>query len=183
MSKLNDIKSKLKLVHGLILTQIDFCNASLYGLPKTDLHGLQVILNAAVRIIVNMLRYSTDRITPGAIELHFLPVKARIEFKICLLAHKSLLSGEPQYIKNLLQPVPISSLRSSTSNRIIESFLSMQLIIKRAFCHCTPRLYNQLPLEQRTFDDLSTFKKKLKIYLFNRAYDLENLVTNDKYKV
>ena len=58
--KFIDREFKLKFVHGFILTQIDFCNALLYGLPKADLHRLQMILNAAVRIIVNMLRYSTD---------------------------------------------------------------------------------------------------------------------------
>ena len=183
ISKFIDRESKLKLVHSLILTQIDFCNALLYGLPNTDLHGLQMILNAAVRIIMNMPRYSTDRITPRAIELHFLPVKARIEYKICLLAHKSLLSGEPRYLKNLLQPVPISSLRSSASNRLIEPFLSRQITQERAFGHCAPRLYNQLPYELRNIDDLSTFKKKLKTYLFGRAYDMESLDTRHEYKV
>ena len=91
--KFIDREFKLKLVHGLILTQIDFCKALLYGLPNTDFHGFQMILNAAVRIIVHMPRYSTDTITQRAIELHFLPVKVRIDFKICLLAHKSLLLG------------------------------------------------------------------------------------------
>ena len=66
-SKLIDRESKLKLVHGLILTQIEFCNALLYGLPNTSFHGLQMILNATVRIIVIMPRYTTDRITQRAI--------------------------------------------------------------------------------------------------------------------
>ena len=57
ISKFIHRESKLKqLVHGFILTQIDFCNALLYGLANTDLHGLQMILNAAVRIILNMPR-------------------------------------------------------------------------------------------------------------------------------
>ena len=77
-SKFIDRKSKPKLVHGLIMTHIDFCIALSYGIPNTDLHGLQMILNAAVRIIVNIPKYSTDRITPRAIEIHFLPVKIRI---------------------------------------------------------------------------------------------------------
>ena len=84
ISKFIDRKSKLKLVHGLILKQIDFCNALLYGLPNTELHGQKMILIAAVRIILSMPRYSTDRFTPNAFELHFSPVKARIEFEICL---------------------------------------------------------------------------------------------------
>ena len=64
MSKFIDRESRLKLVHGLILTQIDFCNALLYGLRIIDLHGLQMFLSAAGRIIVNMLKYSTARINP-----------------------------------------------------------------------------------------------------------------------
>ena len=83
-----------------------------------------MIPNAAVRIIVNMPRFGTDRITPRAIELHFLPVKARKVFKLYLLAYKSLVSGEPRYVKNLKQPVSISSFCSLTSNRLVEPFLS-----------------------------------------------------------
>ena len=64
ISNVIDRESKLKLLHGLILTQIYFCNALLYGLPNTDFHGLQMILKAAVKIIVNMPRYSSDKITP-----------------------------------------------------------------------------------------------------------------------
>ena len=61
---------------------MNLCNALLYGLPNADLVVLQMILNSAVRIIVNMPRFSTDKITPKAIKLHFLPVKAGIEFRI-----------------------------------------------------------------------------------------------------
>ena len=52
-----------------------------------------------------MPKYNTDRITKRAIVLHFLPIKARVEFKLCLLGHKCLLSGETLYIEKLLQPV------------------------------------------------------------------------------
>ena len=86
MSKFTDRESKLKLMHDLILTQIEFSNALQYGLPNTDLHSMQMILNADVRIVVKMPRYSTDRFTPRAIELYLLPVKARTELKICLFA-------------------------------------------------------------------------------------------------
>ena len=87
-------------MHDLILTRIDFCNALLYGLLNTELHGPQMILNASLRIIVNMPRYSTVKNTARDIEMHFLPVKARIELKIGLLAHKILLSGEPRILRN-----------------------------------------------------------------------------------
>ena len=47
-SKLIDRESKLKLVDFSVLTQIDFCNAFSYGLPNTDLYGIQMIMNASV---------------------------------------------------------------------------------------------------------------------------------------
>ena len=63
-----DRESKMKLVNCSILTQINFFNALLYELPSANLHGPQKILNAAVRYLANMPRYSTDRIAPKAIE-------------------------------------------------------------------------------------------------------------------
>ena len=78
ISKFNDRESKLKLIHGLILTQIDFCNALLYGLTNKVLHCIQMILSVAARIIVKIPRYSLDIFTPRENELHLLPIKARI---------------------------------------------------------------------------------------------------------
>ena len=54
----------------------------------------------------------------------------------------------------------------------------MAITQKCSFCHYAPRLYNMLLFELRKIDDLSTFKKKLKTFYFEKAYDLENLVIN-----
>ena len=46
------------------------------------------------------------------IKLHWLPIKARIEFKICLIVFKALRFGQPKYIADMLSPpVTISHLR------------------------------------------------------------------------
>ena len=78
---------------------------------------LKCFPDSAVRAFVNMPRANTDLLTtPKVINLHFLSVKARIEFKICFLAHTTFLSTEPRYIKNLLQAVMISSFCRLTSS-------------------------------------------------------------------
>ena len=128
-----------------------------------------MILITPVRIIINMARYSTYRITPKAIELHCLPLEAGMEFKICLLAHKSLLSGEPRYFWNLHQSVPTSYLHSSASSRLVEPFLLSQLNFKPSLSHYATCTWNQRPYEVRTCDDLSTFKKKL-ITFFSKKH-------------
>ena len=46
-----------------------------------------------------------EHVTSALIDLHWLPIAARIEFKICVLAYKSLNSTAPAYISDMLQPV------------------------------------------------------------------------------
>ena len=47
--------------------------------------------------------------------MHWLPIKARIEFKICLIVFKALRFGQPKYIADMLSPpvtIPHLTLRS-----------------------------------------------------------------------
>ena len=43
------------------------------------------------------------RITPVFIDLHWLPIKARIIFKICVLTYQAMNTGKPEYIRDQLQ--------------------------------------------------------------------------------
>jgi hypothetical protein len=60
--------------------RLDYCNALLYGLPICLISKLERVQNAAARLIFEAPRYC--HITPLLIELHWLNIKRRIEFKI-----------------------------------------------------------------------------------------------------
>ena len=85
--------SLLNLVHAFITSRLDYCNALLYGLPKEQITKLQHVKNAAARVVMGIGKYS--HITPVLYELHWLPVQARIQFKITLLAFKAIHSLAP----------------------------------------------------------------------------------------
>ena len=66
------------LVRTLVLSRLDYGNSVLVGLSEEQLHKLQKVQNTAARII--SLTTKRDHITPVLKNLHWLPIKARIEF-------------------------------------------------------------------------------------------------------
>ena len=184
ISRFIDRGSRMKLIHGLVLTVIDFCNSLYYGLPNCDLHAFQMIINSAARIVEGMARFSRDRITPVCINLHFLPFKARIEYKICLLTYKALRFGEPKYLADLLTRFSTErdmSLRSIEFDRLDEPMISRLSTVNRCFAYSAPRLYNKIPHHIRQIDTVQLFKKKLKTFMFQKAYDMQTETINPEF--
>ena len=63
-----------------------YCKSLLYGLPNYQLNKLQRVLNASARLVCNAPRFC--HISPLLRGLHWLPVKARIQNRYCLLRSK-----------------------------------------------------------------------------------------------
>ena len=163
---------------------MDYCNSVYYDLPNTTLRKLQKIQNRAARLITSTYIY--DRITPALITLHWLPIKARIIYKLCLMTYKTITSGLPKYLNDYLKPFKLET--SMTLRHATEQFRfleprSNKKISDRAFVNCAPRLFNKLPSEVKESLDIVQFKKKLKTYLFLEAYDLDLKETNPGFKL
>ena len=86
-----DTSTAKKLVQALVLCHLDYCNSLLYNMPDSQLGKLQIIKNSAARLITGTKKYSP--ITPVLQQLHWLPVKSRISFKILLLTFQCLHNG------------------------------------------------------------------------------------------
>src|SRR4029434_4743525 len=67
------------LVQTLVISRLGYCNALLTGLPAFLVKPLQMVQNAAVCLVFNQPKRA--HVTPLLIELHWLPVAARIKFK------------------------------------------------------------------------------------------------------
>ncbi len=88
------------LVHAYVTNKLDNCNSVLYGLPNYVITKLQYVQNSAARLLTSTHKF--DHITPVLIQLHWLPVKFRIDFNILLLTFKALHNKAPEYICNLI---------------------------------------------------------------------------------
>ncbi len=69
-------------------SRLDYCNALLGGCPASSINKLQVVQNAAARVLTRSRKY--DHITPILQSLHWLPIKFCISYNILLLTYKAL---------------------------------------------------------------------------------------------
>ena len=100
------------LVQAFVISRIDYCNSLLAGLPACTFKPLQMIQNAAARLVFNQPK--TAHVTPLLKTLHWLPVAARIKFKTLTFAFKAATKTAPTYLNSLIQVyTPSRSLRSA----------------------------------------------------------------------
>ena len=144
----NDFVSRkilVTLVHSLIVSEVDYYNSLFIGLPNVFLKKVQSVLNRAARLIFNLpLRVPA---APSLIELHWLPLKARIEFKICLITFKALKFNKPSYIRELLS---FSSHESTLGLRNADDPYRLHKpraigemgFVNRSFSYIAPSLYS-----------------------------------------
>ena len=164
-------KDTEKMVHAFISSTLDYGNTLLYGVSQTQLHKLQVLQNSAARLIEKLKKH--DHITETLINLHWLPVRARIDFKILLYTWKALNDRAPPYIRNMLElRDETRSLRNPIGSYLKIPNCNRITLGGNAFSVVAPSLWNQLPLELRGTDSERIFRKTLKTILFKKYYSL-----------
>src|SRR5688572_12836464 len=166
------LRAATVLIHSFVLTRLDYCDGVLLDLPEFRLHQLQIVQNAAARLLADLPKYShiSDYMRR---ELHWLPVADRVQFKIATLVWKATTGTAPDYIAELCLPIGTQTgrraLRSASRNDLIVPPFRTTTRARRDFSIAAPRIWNALPPSVRAARgyNFMVFSRLLKTQFFS----------------
>ena len=163
----DDIKS---LVNAVVIERIDNCNAIYTGLSVHHITRLQRLQNSCARVIYGARR--RDHVSGLLKQLHWLPIRQRIIFKVLCLIFKCLHNTAPSYLSDVLP--------QTVGNRFVRIPRTKTSYGDHAFCRFGPIYWNALPANVTSSQSIANFKSKLKHYLFSSSGDYFN--TLNRYR-
>ena len=158
------------LVASYILSRLDYCNCLLLGTANSVIQPLQKIQNFAARLVLLAPRHHHS--TPLLEKLHWLPILERIKSKVACMCFSAMNGSGPAYLSELLHVyTPSRTLRSSSNTRMLEIQQCKRKIHGfHTFSCFGPVIWNSLPQDLRHCSTLSSFKAKLKTFLFSQYF-------------
>ena len=126
------------LLCAFILSHLDYFNCLLAGCQQFLIDRFLKVQNAAARLICRTKKL--DHVQPIFQSLHWLPIRARIQYKISMLCFNVITGTGPQYLSELLHLyTPSRDLRSSAYTRILKIPRSNSKAFgQRSFSHIGP---------------------------------------------
>ena len=104
-------------------------------------------------------------------DLHWLPVRHRISFKIATVTFRVLQSQQRSYLSSLIpRYVPARALRSSSFFSICVPPRKTTMAASKSFSSVASNIWNALPNHLSSIPTLPVFRRALKHHLFLLAY-------------
>ena len=157
------------LVSAFVLSRIDYCNSLPFGSTHDVTSHLQRLQNYAARVILRLPMSSS--ITIHLKSLYWLPVKVRSTCKITCLCYHCHSSTAPSYVTDMLHKKPLHTRSSSYTMPLVNGpALSKATLGDRSFSFASSSVWNSIPNDVRCAPSLSSYKFRLKTYLFRSVY-------------
>ncbi len=153
------------IVQALVISRLDYCNAFLAGLPSCIIKPLQMIQNAAARLVFSEPKRA--HVTPF-FTLHWLTGCSCIKLKTLMLAYRTATGSAPAYFHSLMTIyIPSRSLRSASERRLVVPSQRGTKSLSRMISFTIPGWWDELPTLIWNAESLTIFKPHLKTHLFH----------------
>ena len=126
---------------------------------------LQVAQNKAARLVTGHNCYTPTRKLLAACK--WLSVRQLVMYQSLVLAHKSIISGTPLYLKKKFCTEYNYQTRQATTGSVRRAPApnSQHNFSHNCFCSRASRDYNQLPADIRSCRTINSFKDKLRAWI------------------
>ena len=153
---------------AIVGSRSDYCNSLLAGTSVSNLARLQLVQNTLARVVTEKSCFC--HITPVLSDLHWLPVRHTINFKIATITFKVLQFQQPSYLAALIpRYVPTRSLRSSSISLCVPN-RKTRMAKSKSFSSVASSYWNKLPGHLSSISTLHAIRKRLKHHLFLSAF-------------
>ena len=157
------------IAFSVVGSRLDYANAVLYGVSSKNIQRLQRIQNALVRCVVDSKVHRSSNALLK--RLHWLPIHQRNDFKFAMLAFLARSSATSSYLNSSVSRyLPSRTLRSQDTCLLVVP-RTKTVFGSRAFRVTAPTVFNSLPQDIRSTDNISTFCRLLKTFYFRNAFD------------
>ena len=151
MKRFAPLNVRKNLIEALIFSRIDYCNSLFYHEQQQYINRIQKLQNACGSFVLKKYCRIKDVISLG-----WLPINKRIEFSILKLTHKALyLETYPKYLK-------LEFKSSKRLLRITDEHKITVPIFDKSFSGTSSRLFNKLPSNIRSDNNLTSFSRQLR---------------------
>jgi len=99
-SQISDSGRYKILILSLVISHLDDCNDIVFRISERELQKLQRIQNICAKLVLQ--RGNHDSSKDALFELHLVPFKARINFKIPCKMYNCFIGNAPVYLTELL---------------------------------------------------------------------------------
>ena len=159
-----------KIIHACVTSRLDFYNSLLLGCTDKLKRKLQLVQNNAARVITGLRK--REHITPILIQLHWLPIKARISFKVLSIIHKAIHDSHcPDYMKSfIIFNGNTRTLRSTADVFKLLPQIPKLSVLQKSFIVEGFKSWNMLPISVRSIPCTIRLKKCLKTHIFTQFF-------------
>ena len=152
---------------ALVGSSLDYANSVLFGATQKNIFKLQKAQNLA-----RVVTFPPQSCSPHTLlqQLHWLPIKHRIDFKTANIIFHTLHSTQLAYLRSSLHACHSTrSLRLSNTNLLSVPYVRTSFGA-RSFSIAASKIWNSLPLFLLTCTSPDTFRRHLKTHYCQQAF-------------
>ncbi|CAH2241677.1 jg26977 [Pararge aegeria aegeria] len=157
------IPTKVMLAHSLILSILDYADASYINLTEDQLNKLERLQNLAIRFIFGLRKY--DHVSEFRLKLKWLPIRRRRDLHVLSLLYCVLFNPKtPSYLKEKFNFLGVQSDIRSCRTLTLSMPFHKTKFYKHSFIVQATELWNALPISIRQSRSLDIFKNAVKAH-------------------